>query len=45
MILCYPVITGGPYAHRGSFENLTGSTDLSRHAKHSLEEQVTADAP
>jgi len=24
MILCYPVISGGEYAHRGSFENLTG---------------------
>jgi acetyl esterase/lipase len=24
MILCYPVITGGEYAHRGSFNNLLG---------------------
>ena len=24
VILCYPVISGGEYAHRGSFENLTG---------------------
>ena len=24
VILCYPVISGGAYAHRGSFENLTG---------------------
>ncbi len=24
MILCYPVITSGKYAHRGSFENLLG---------------------
>jgi acetyl esterase/lipase len=24
MILCYPVITGGPFAHSGSFENLLG---------------------
>jgi acetyl esterase/lipase len=24
MILCYPVISGGEYAHRGSFESLTG---------------------
>ena len=23
-ILCYPVITSGPFAHRGSFENLLG---------------------
>ena len=25
MILCYPVITAGEHAHRGSFENLTGT--------------------
>jgi len=24
MILCYPVVSGGEHAHRGSFENLTG---------------------
>ena len=24
LILCYPVITGGEYAHRGSFDNLLG---------------------
>lgn len=24
MILCYPVITGGEYAHRGSFNNILG---------------------
>ncbi len=23
-VLCYPVITGGPYAHRGSIDNLCG---------------------
>lgn len=28
MILCYPVISGGTFAHRGSFENLTGTGDL-----------------
>ena len=25
MILCYPVITSGPFAHRGSIDNLLGS--------------------
>ena len=25
LILCYPVITSGEYAHRGSFENLIGT--------------------
>ena len=24
MVLCYPVITGGPFAHRGSIDNLCG---------------------
>lgn len=45
MVLCYPVITGGEYAHRGSFENLTGTDDLAVHARFSLEEQVTAQTP
>lgn len=26
-ILCYPVITSGEYAHKGSFKNLTGSEE------------------
>lgn len=45
MVLCYPVITAGPRAHRGSFEQLTGTTDLSVHAAFSLEEKVTAQTP
>ena len=45
LVLCYPVITGGEFAHRGSFENLTGSGDLSVHAAYSLEERVTAQTP
>lgn len=45
MVLCYPVITGGEYAHRGSFENLTGSDDLAVHAEYSLENKVTEQAP
>jgi len=45
MVLCYPVINGGRYAHRLSFEALTGTTDLKEHARHSLDEQVTAAAP
>lgn len=27
MILCYPVLSGGEFAHRGSFNNLYGSTE------------------
>lgn len=45
MVLCYPVITGGKYAHRGSFENLTGCTDLAVHAQYSLDEMVTENTP
>ena len=45
MVLCYPVITGGEYAHRGSFVNLTGSEDLALHTQYSLETKVTAQTP
>ena len=45
MVLCYPVITAGKYAHRGSFEQLTGSTDQADHAAFSLEERVTDKTP
>lgn len=47
MILCYPVITSGNFAHRGSFDNLLG--DLSNNTemleKMSLENQVTNEFP
>ena len=45
MVLCYPVITGGKFAHRGSFVNLTGTEDLAVHAEYSLETKVTAQTP
>lgn len=45
MVLGYPVITGGAFAHRGSFVNLTGSEDLAVHARYSLDEHVTAATP
>lgn len=56
LILAYPVITSGEYAHRGSFENLLGQkkesgcdiVDLSgKELEHyvSLEHHVTADVP
>ena len=45
MVLCYPVITGGKYAHRGSFDNLTGCKDLSIHEQYSLDQLVTDQAP
>ena len=47
MILCYPVITSGEYAHRGSFEALLGDncTDSILLEKLSLEKQVTRSTP
>jgi len=45
MVLCYPVITGGAFAHRGSFVNLTGESDSVAHTAYSLEEHVTSAAP
>lgn len=54
MILCYPVITGGRYAHRGSFENLLGPEEGTQErcgdadsllSGLSLENRVTKDTP
>ena len=41
LLLCYPVITSGEFAHRGSFENLLGSRQEELGEKLSLEKQVT----
>ncbi|MGI5895275.1 MAG: alpha/beta hydrolase [Candidatus Merdivicinus sp.] len=46
LILCYPVISGGEFAHRGSYQNLLGkqySEDLVE--LNSLEKQVSSDTP
>lgn len=53
MMLCYPVITSGEFAHRGSFECLLGkpedAADKAKHAelleKVSLEKQVSDKTP
>ena len=45
MVLCYPVITGGEFAHRGSFEALSGSDDRTAHEALSLETKVSANTP
>lgn len=45
LLLCYPVITSGPYAHRESFENLLGSRHEELAGEMSLENQVDADTP
>ncbi|MCP4641910.1 MAG: alpha/beta hydrolase [bacterium] len=45
-ILCYPVISSGEFAHRGSFRNLLGdSPDPAMLEFMSLEKQVTAETP
>ncbi len=45
-ILCYPVITSGEYAHRGSFDTLLRGLDQEKYLKlTSLENQVTEDNP
>lgn len=45
-ILCYPAITSGEFAHRGSFENLLGEdADEKTLEQHSLELQVSRDTP
>ena len=45
VILGYPVITAGEFAHRGSFRSLTGTDDIAAHQPHSLENLVTPDTP
>lgn len=46
MILCYPVITSGEFAHRGSFEALLKNQYTEEMLKRtSIEKQITADTP
>lgn len=45
MILCYPVITSGEFAHRSSFEKLLGDRYEELVDKMSLETQVNANTP
>ena len=45
MILCYPVITAGPHAHRGSIENLLGARENELADAVSLEKHVTDQTP
>ena len=44
LLLCYPVITSGPFAHEESIRNVTGMAEQ-LYAKVSLETQVTPDTP
>ncbi len=45
LLLCYPVITSGVHAHRGSFENLCGDKYDELVDKMSLENCVNEDVP
>ncbi len=45
MILCYPVITSGEHAHRGSFTNLLGEKEAELTDFVSLENRVTEQTP
>lgn len=45
LVLSYPVITSGEYAHRGSFEMLLGKNYEELVDKMSLEHQVNCDTP
>lgn len=45
MVLCYPVITSGEFAHRSSFESLLGERYAELLETASLEKQVTEDTP
>lgn len=45
LILSYPVVTAGPYAHRGSFVQLTGTRDTAAHLAFGLEDKITPAVP
>ncbi|MDD6144587.1 MAG: alpha/beta hydrolase [bacterium] len=45
MLLSYAVITAGEHAHRGSFNQLTGTEDVSVHQDYSVDGWVTENCP
>lgn len=45
MLLCYPVITSGEFAHRGSFACLLGEKEAELGERMSLEKQVSSKTP
>ena len=45
VILGYPVVTAGQYAHRGSFVQLAGSTDPAAQQAFGLEDKITPQMP
>lgn len=44
-VLCYPVIVSDEDAHRGSFENLSGSKDIEKHHPYNILNRVNGDFP
>ena len=45
VILGYPVVTAGEFAHRGSFVQLAGGEDAAAQQEFTLEDKVTSDTP
>lgn len=45
VILGYPVVTAGKYAHRGSFVQLAGTEDPAAQQAFALEDKITSDTP
>lgn len=45
LLLAYPVVTAGEYAHRGSFVQLTGTQDIAAHQRFTLEDKITPATP
>lgn len=45
LLLAYPVVTAGEYAHRGSFVQLTGTQDIAAHRRFTLEDKITPVTP
>ena len=45
LLLAYPVVTAGEYAHRGSFVQLAGSTDPAAQQAFGLEDKITPQTP
>ena len=45
LLLAYPVVTAGEYAHRGSFVQLSGTQDVAAHRRFTLEDKITPATP
>ena len=45
VILGYPVVTAGEYAHRGSFVQLSGTENVTVHQTFTLEDKITPQTP